>query len=291
MTCSKSTLTQRREKRYGTRTQRSRSYINVSLSSYLDMVLSDSMLGWVRTTSEPLMLWAGDSATRRLWAWTSTKTNDWNKHKQKNKKNYSYIVLNGKSDLSGAHHDHFHSLSDGVGFVNLLFLQNTSEMTELPDGSTLSTLARQLEDRTQDQINITSHLCKHTLMFSSSHLQHQRHAGGEKRHEHKVIGQNWHAAEAAHDLQLTHTWNQTGSDDEWDRKYCCVDESHGHWWILPDMVPTPITRHSTTASSVNVGPNMAIPWAMFSLTSSCGSHDQSEPAELKHQKNKVGCPF
>lgn len=36
----------------------------------------------------------------------------------------------------------------------------------------------------------------------------------------------------------------------------------------PDMVPTPITRHSTRASRVNVGPKIAIPRAMFSLTSS-----------------------
>ena len=36
----------------------------------------------------------------------------------------------------------------------------------------------------------------------------------------------------------------------------------------PDMVPTPITRHSTRASRVKVGPRRDMPWAMFSLTSS-----------------------
>lgn len=38
---------------------------------------------------------------------------------------------------------------------------------------------------------------------------------------------------------------------------------------LPDIVPTPITRHSTRASRVKVGPKTAIPLAIFSLTSSC----------------------
>lgn len=37
---------------------------------------------------------------------------------------------------------------------------------------------------------------------------------------------------------------------------------------MPDMVPTPMTRHSTRASRVNVGPRMAMPWEIFSLTSS-----------------------
>lgn len=35
------------------------------------------------------------------------------------------------------------------------------------------------------------------------------------------------------------------------------------------MVPTPMTRHSTRASRVKVGPRMAMPLEMFSLTSSC----------------------
>lgn len=37
---------------------------------------------------------------------------------------------------------------------------------------------------------------------------------------------------------------------------------------MPDMVPTPMTRHSTRASRVKVGPRMAMPWDIFSLTSS-----------------------
>lgn len=40
----------------------------------------------------------------------------------------------------------------------------------------------------------------------------------------------------------------------------------------PDMVPTPMTRHSTRASRVKVGPRMAMPWEMFSLTSSYTRH-------------------
>lgn len=45
---------------------------------------------------------------------------------------------------------------------------------------------------------------------------------------------------------------------------------------IPDMVPTPITRHSTRASKVKVGPSTAIPRAMLSLTSSWKScSDQS----------------
>lgn len=38
------------------------------------------------------------------------------------------------------------------------------------------------------------------------------------------------------------------------------------------MVPTPMTRHSTRASRVKVGPRMAMPWEMFSLTSSYTRH-------------------
>lgn len=37
---------------------------------------------------------------------------------------------------------------------------------------------------------------------------------------------------------------------------------------IPDKVPTPITRISTTASNVIVGPIMAMPRAIFSATSS-----------------------
>lgn len=35
------------------------------------------------------------------------------------------------------------------------------------------------------------------------------------------------------------------------------------------MVPIPMTRHSTRASRVKVGPRMAMPCEIFSLTSSC----------------------
>lgn len=38
--------------------------------------------------------------------------------------------------------------------------------------------------------------------------------------------------------------------------------------ILPDNVPTPMTRTSQMASSVMTGPCMDIPWAMFLWTSS-----------------------
>lgn len=39
-----------------------------------------------------------------------------------------------------------------------------------------------------------------------SHLQHQWHARREEGHKHKVVGQDGHATEAAHDFQLPHTW-------------------------------------------------------------------------------------
>jgi len=44
----------------------------------------------------------------------------------------------------------------------------------------------------------------------------------------------------------------------------------------PDMVPVPMTRHSTRASRVKVGPRMAMPREMFSLTSSCAQHTGPE---------------
>lgn len=39
------------------------------------------------------------------------------------------------------------------------------------------------------------------------YLQHQRDTRREESHEHKVVGQDRHAAKAAHDFQLPHTWN------------------------------------------------------------------------------------
>lgn len=46
----------------------------------------------------------------------------------------------------------------------------------------------------------------HFINGLHAHLQHQRDAGREEGHKHKVVGQDRHAAEAAHDFQLTHTW-------------------------------------------------------------------------------------
>lgn len=43
------------------------------------------------------------------------------------------------------------------------------------------------------------------------HLQYQRDAGGEEGHKHKVVGQDRHAAKAAHDFQLPHTWKESDS--------------------------------------------------------------------------------
>lgn len=47
-----------------------------------------------------------------------------------------------------------------------------------------------------------------------SHLQYQRDAGGEEGHKHKVVGQDRHAAKAAHDFQLTHTWKMGGGESD-----------------------------------------------------------------------------
>lgn len=49
------------------------------------------------------------------------------------------------------------------------------------------------------------------------------------------------------------------------------------------MVPTPMTRHSTRASRVKVGPRMAMPLEMFSLTSSCTRLTLRLPLLLKCQ--------
>ncbi len=38
-----------------------------------------------------------------------------------------------------------------------------------------------------------------------TYLQHKRDAGREKGHKHKVVSQDRHATEAAHDLKLSHT--------------------------------------------------------------------------------------
>lgn len=55
---------------------------------------------------------------------------------------------------------------------------------------------------------------------------------------------------------------------------------------VPDMVPTPITKHSTRASKVNVGPNTAIPRAIFSLTSSCEKRKKE-----KDWNPKINLPY
>lgn len=62
-----------------------------------------------------------------------------------------------------AHHDHFDSLSDRVRFVSFFFLQDTSEMTELPDGPTLTALTGQLDEtgvRDRGQCSLTNVLCR-----------------------------------------------------------------------------------------------------------------------------------
>lgn len=55
----------------------------------------------------------------------------------------------------------------------------------------------------------------------------------------------------------------------------------------PDMVPTPMTRHSTRASRVKVGPRMAMPWEMFSLTSSYTRH--RDEAGIRHLNYNPSC--
>lgn len=47
------------------------------------------------------------------------------------------------------------------------------------------------------------------------------------------------------------------------------------------MVPTPMTRHSTRASSVKLGPRIAMPWDMFSLTSSYTQEPWHKSATLQ----------
>lgn len=46
-----------------------------------------------------------------------------------------------------------------------------------------------------------------------SYLQNQGDAGREEGHKHKVVGQDGHAAEAAHDLQLPHSWNRRNNNN------------------------------------------------------------------------------
>lgn len=69
---------------------------------------------------------------------------------------YLYVIVR-------AHHDHFDSLSDRVRFVSFFFLQDTGEMTELPDGPTLTALTGQLDEtgvREQGQRSLTNVLCR-----------------------------------------------------------------------------------------------------------------------------------
>lgn len=102
------------------------------------------------------------------------------------------------------------------------------------------------------------------------HLQDEGHARREEGHEDKVIGQDGHAAETTHDLQLGHAWKTTAEvmgvilPLSTPPRRSVRKEKRS-----PDTVPTPMTRHSTTASRVKVGPRMAMPSEMFSLTSSC----------------------
>ena len=53
--------------------------------------------------------------------------------------------------------------------------------------------------------------------------------------------------------------------------------------LTPDSRPTPMTSVSTNASSVMVGPRMAMPRPMLSTTSSCQQQHQSDPV------NKSSC--
>ncbi len=58
-----------------------------------------------------------------------------------------------------------------------------------------------------NMINWHQHTHGHTHKTRHPYLQHQGDTSREESHEHKVVGQDRHAAKAAHDFQLSHTWN------------------------------------------------------------------------------------
>lgn len=204
-----------------------------------------------------------------------------------------------------SHHDDFNPLGHRIGLVVLLLSQHTGKVAQLPDWTSLATLPGQLrrdkhEDaqgsaasrkpyRTlpgrdghpfdSDSVSDTS--CEEStprcisvgvceVDVAHPHLQDEGHARREEGHEDKVIGQDGHAAETTHDLQLGHAWKTTAEvmgvilPLSTPPRRSVRKEKRS-----PDTVPTPMTRHSTTASRVKVGPRMAMPSEMFSLTSSC----------------------
>ena len=107
------------------------------------------------------------------------------------------------------YHDHLDPLGDGVGLVVLL-LHHLVEVAQLPDGMALLVLSRQLvynhnnaHQRTHSQHRTHGDRSMDDPRTEwKPYLQHQGHARREEGHEHKVVGQDRHAPEAAHDLQL-----------------------------------------------------------------------------------------
>lgn len=55
-----------------------------------------------------------------------------------------------------------------------------------------------------------THLERRLINMLVSHLQYQWDTCREEGHKHKVVGQDRHAAKAAHDFQLSHTWKILG---------------------------------------------------------------------------------
>lgn len=68
----------------------------------------------------------------------------------------------------------------------------------------------------------------HFINGVHAHLQHQRDAGGEEGHKHKIVGQDRHAAKAAHDFQLTNPWKRCRRK-LWTQYKCLHTSTH----ILP----------------------------------------------------------
>lgn len=105
--------------------------------------------------------------------------------------------------------------------------------------------------------------------MTCTHLKHQWHTRREEGHKHKVVGQDGHATEAAHDFQLPHTCSTNKKNVYKTEQSLIIHSIKPARLQVPDMVPTPITKHSTRASKVKVGPSTAMPRAILSLTSSC----------------------
>lgn len=114
--------------------------------------------------------------------------------------------LNGVS-----HHDDFHPLGHRIGFVVLFFSQNTGKVAQLPDRTSLATLPGQLCTQTRRSTQIFIVRCQELIStfnqddnsqryYKHSYLQDEGDARREEGHEDKVVGQDRHAAKAAHDL-------------------------------------------------------------------------------------------